>query len=88
MALRVDILYTRANEQERRPLFEMRAGIVRPLGHDAEDFARDGITTDGRTRLFPKDGLKFMEALHIALSGAYARATRPYETAPVEGSRA
>ena len=79
MAIRVDILYTRANDQERCPLFEMHAGLVRPLTPAAEDLAQNGITTDGRTFLFPKDGLAFMEALPLAISGSYARATKPYE---------
>ena len=79
MPLRVDILYTTANGQECQPLFELRDGAVRPLAPFAEELARDGITTDGRTRLFPKDGLAFLNALPIAISGSYARATKHYE---------
>jgi hypothetical protein len=79
MALRVDILYTTEKGQERFPLFEMKDGVIRPLDPFAEDLAQNGITTDGRAFLFPKDGLAFMEALHSAISGSYARATKPYE---------
>ena len=79
MPHRVDILYTTAKGQERHPLFELRGGVVQPLDPFAEELARDGIATDGRTRLFPKDGLAFLNALPIAISGAYARATTPYE---------
>lgn len=88
MPLRVDILYTTAKGQERRPLFELREGVVRSLDPFAEELARDGITTDGRTILYPKDGLAFMEALHIALSGGSARATKAYETANAKGPHA
>lgn len=38
----------------------------------------DGIVTDDPWRpIFPADGMKFMEALHIAYSGSMTRATRP-----------
>jgi hypothetical protein len=79
MALRVDILYTTEKGQERFPLFEMKDGVIRAFDPFAEDLARNGITIDGRTFLFPKDGLAFMEALPVAISGSYTRATKPYE---------
>lgn len=38
----------------------------------------DGIVKDDPSKpLFPSDGMKFMEALHIAYSGSMTRATKP-----------
>ena len=78
MELRVDMIYTGEQEDTTVPMFSMKDGAVEPLSVSAKEDAATGISIDGESVLFPSDGMKFMDALQIVYSGAYARATAPY----------
>ncbi len=79
MEMRVDIIYTGEETDTTVPMFSMKDGIVTPLSVSAKEDAIQGISVDGEHMLFPSDGIDFLNALQIVYSGAYVRATAPYE---------
>lgn len=86
--LSVDCYSLRNLEWVREPFFIMRNGEVKPASN-GEIFAEEGIVVpvNGELKtLYPKDGLAFMEGLHIALHGSYFCATKPYEVDKEEPS--